>query len=56
MKTSMCNGFACSKCRFYQPDGRYHGCCDRMNVSVQGEWKACHLAITPSHAKSDIGS
>jgi hypothetical protein len=45
MQTSTCDGFACSKCRFFQPDGRYHGNCDRMNVSVQGEWRACHLAI-----------
>jgi hypothetical protein len=45
MKTSTCDGFACSQCRFFQPDGRYHGNCDRMNVTVQGEWQSCHLAI-----------
>jgi hypothetical protein len=45
MKTSTCDGFACNKCRFFQPDGRYHGNCDRMNVTVQDEWQACHLAI-----------
>jgi hypothetical protein len=45
MKPSTCDQFACRKCRFFQPNGRYHGCCDRMNVTVKGEWQACHLAL-----------
>ncbi len=45
MKNSPCQNFVCSQCRFFQHDGHYHGSCDRMNVTVEGEWKACHLAL-----------
>jgi hypothetical protein len=45
MKPSTCDQFACRNCRFFQPDGRYHGCCDKMNVTVKAEWQACHLAL-----------
>ncbi len=45
MKTSTCDGFSCGTCRLFQPDGRYHGNCDLMNVCVQAQWQACHLAI-----------
>ena len=45
MQPSACNQFACSKCQFFQPDGRYHGSSNKMNVTVKGEWKACHLAL-----------
>jgi hypothetical protein len=45
METSTCSGFACNKCQFFQPDGRYHGSCNKMNVTVKGEWKACNLAL-----------
>jgi hypothetical protein len=45
MKPRPCDQFACNQCRFFQPDGRYHGCCDKINVTVKGEWQACHLAL-----------
>jgi hypothetical protein len=45
MKPSTCDQFSCRNCRFFLPDGRYHGCCDKMNVTVKGEWQACHLAL-----------
>ncbi|WP_157259873.1 hypothetical protein [Chamaesiphon minutus] len=35
----------CRNCRFFQPDGRERGRCDKMNVDVKGEWKACQLAL-----------
>jgi hypothetical protein len=45
MQLITCKQFACSKCRFFQPDGRYYGSCDQMHVIVKGEWQACHLAL-----------
>ena len=45
MQSSICNQFACTKCQFFQPDGRYHGSCNKMNVTVTGDWKACNLAL-----------
>jgi hypothetical protein len=45
MQPSTCKQIDCNKCRFFQPDGRYHGSCSKMNVTVKGEWKACHLAL-----------
>ena len=36
---------ACRHCRHYCPEGRRGGHCNRLNVSVQGSWKACSLAI-----------
>jgi hypothetical protein len=50
MKPITCNQFACSNCRFFQPDGRYYGGCDKMNVTVKGEWQACHLALRAFNA------
>ncbi len=44
MKNSACQKFGCSQCRFFQPDGHYHGSCTRLNVTVEGQWQACCLA------------
>jgi hypothetical protein len=45
MLTNTCNASICRNCRFFQPEGHYHGCCDRLNVAVRGEWKTCTLAL-----------
>lgn len=36
---------ACRYCRYYQPEGRRGGCCQILGAPVQGNWKACQLAI-----------
>lgn len=36
---------ACRYCRFYHPEGRRGGTCEQLNVSVQGTWKSCSLAV-----------
>lgn len=35
---------ACRYCRNYELTGRRGGTCQVLNVSVQGEWKGCHLS------------
>ena len=37
----------CILCAHYQLHGRRGGNCQLLNVTVQGEWKACSLAIPP---------
>lgn len=44
MKTLNCSVSACRYCQYYNPIGRRGGTCNVLNVSVQGEWKACRLA------------
>jgi hypothetical protein len=51
MKNSQYQNFGCSQCRFFQPDGHYHGNCNRLNVTVEGKWQACYLAL---HAFVDL--
>ena len=41
----MYNPAICKNCRFFQPEGYYRGRCDKMNVEVKGEWKACQLSL-----------
>ncbi|WP_204105901.1 MULTISPECIES: hypothetical protein [Spirulina sp. CCY15215] len=38
---------ACRHCRFYTPEGRRGGTCQKLNVPVQSCWKACSLAAHP---------
>ncbi len=38
---------ACRYCRFYEPEGRRGGCCQMLDVPVQGSWKACSFASPP---------
>ncbi|WP_181243680.1 hypothetical protein [Chamaesiphon polymorphus] len=45
MSNNQCHNFGCRQCRFYQPDGHYHGSCARLNVTVDGQWQACCLAL-----------
>lgn len=35
----------CRHCHHYQVEGRRGGLCQKLNVSVQGNWSACPLAI-----------
>jgi hypothetical protein len=39
----MCRLTTCGKCRFFQPEGHYHGSCARLDSMVMGEWPACRL-------------
>jgi hypothetical protein len=46
MNTHTSHHLCCRQCRFFQPEGHYHGNCRRMNVSVSGEWQACSLVLS----------
>lgn len=37
---------ACRYCQHYQPEGRRGGECQMLGVRVQGNWKACSLAVS----------
>jgi len=37
----------CRHCRYYTPEGRRGGHCQRLNVMVQSHWKACSVAAPP---------
>jgi hypothetical protein len=37
---------ACRYCQHYQPEGRRGGQCQILDVPVQGNWKACSLAVS----------
>ncbi|HEY9771666.1 MAG TPA: hypothetical protein V6C71_24750 [Coleofasciculaceae cyanobacterium] len=41
---------ACRYCRFYEPQGRRGGCCQILDVPVEGSWKACSFASPPFKA------
>jgi hypothetical protein len=45
MKTPLTS--ACRHCRHYLPEGRRGGQCQQLSVPVQGQWKACSLAVSP---------
>lgn len=38
---------ACRYCRYYQPEGRRGGTCQRLGAPVLSHWKACGLALPP---------
>lgn len=42
---------ACRYCRHYNPEGRRGGNCQQLGAPVQGNWKACSLAL-PAFAPS----
>ncbi|MDF0552783.1 hypothetical protein [Kamptonema sp. UHCC 0994] len=47
----------CALCAHYQLHGRRGGNCQLLNVTVQGEWKACSLALpafTPFYKDSGL--
>ena len=37
----------CRHCRFYQPEGRRGGCCQKLGVEVEASWSICNLASFP---------
>ena len=37
----------CRFCRFYNPEGRRGGLCQRLNVPVESDWEACTLSSLP---------
>lgn len=37
----------CRYCRFYQPEGRRGGSCQKLGVPVESKWKACTFASLP---------
>lgn len=47
MKTANAASLACRHCRFYLPEGRRGGNCERLSAPVQSHWKACTLALPP---------
>jgi hypothetical protein len=55
MNNNQCLTSACRYCRYYQPEGRRGGACQQLGVSVEGQWKACALALPPfSHAWENL--
>ena len=38
---------SCRHCRFYRPEGRRGGVCQKLSVPVASNWKACTLACSP---------
>ena len=38
---------SCRHCRFYRPEGRRGGVCQKLSVPVDSNWKACTLACSP---------
>lgn len=40
----------CRFCRYYSPEGRRGGSCERLDVPVDSTWEACKLAVHPFEA------
>jgi hypothetical protein len=38
---------SCRNCRYYVPQGRRGGQCNKLNVAVKSGWDACSLAASP---------
>jgi hypothetical protein len=38
---------SCRLCRYYLPEGRRGGMCQKLSVPVESNWKACFLASLP---------
>ena len=38
---------SCRHCRFYRPEGRRGGACQKLNVPVESNWESCSLACLP---------
>lgn len=47
MNTSNVSTSICRLCQHYSLEGRRGGQCDRLGVTVQGQWNACNLYIPP---------
>lgn len=37
----------CRHCRYYTPEGRRGGNCQKLDVSVKSQWAACSLSAPP---------
>lgn len=37
----------CRNCRYYLPEGRRGGVCQKLTTPVESHWKACSLASSP---------
>ncbi len=37
----------CRHCRYYSPEGRRGGVCQKLMTAVESNWKACSLAMSP---------
>ena len=47
MKKANLLNFNCRHCRFFNPEGRRGGTCQKLAVPVNSNWKACVLACHP---------
>ena len=47
MKDTQFSTSVCRFCRFYQPEGRRGGSCQKLGVPVESSWEACSLASSP---------
>ncbi len=45
MKSTQCRVSFCSRCRFYDLEGRRGGLCGQLGVPVKGGWAPCSLAL-----------
>ena len=43
----------CRFCRFYNPEGRRGGLCQKLSVPVESNWKACTLSSLPFNTAWD---
>ncbi|MGK7920525.1 MAG: hypothetical protein AB4080_11030 [Trichodesmium sp.] len=49
----MKNTIACRHCRYYSPEGRRGGVCQKLVTPVESYWKACSLASLPFTASRE---
>lgn len=48
--------FLCRHCRYYAPQGRRGGHCNKLSVAVKSQWEACSLVASPfASAWKDFG-
>ncbi len=47
MKQKNLSNAKCRHCRFYEPEGRRGGCCQKLGVTVDATWSVCSLASFP---------
>ncbi len=47
MNRSSSPTFLCRHCRYYAPQGRRGGHCNKLNVAVKSQWEACSLVASP---------
>jgi hypothetical protein len=56
MNPSSASTALCRHCRFYAPQGRRGGHCNKLNVAVKSQWEACSLVASPfASAWKDFG-